>query len=102
MIVYWADTVRNLRNITSLQASNVLAGFEWTSFYSVSQYNACVPFLSSDAQLGDGQRKPSFNGELNGLLGTAGLLGSTDRSTMSESTRPISTDISSAQESQIM
>uniref|UniRef100_A0A4W6E226 Enhancer of mRNA-decapping protein 4 n=1 Tax=Lates calcarifer TaxID=8187 RepID=A0A4W6E226_LATCA len=51
---------------------------------------------------GDGQRKPSFNGELNGLLGTAGLLGSTDRSTMSESTRPISTDISSAQESQII
>uniref|UniRef100_A0AAX7UUH6 Enhancer of mRNA-decapping protein 4 n=1 Tax=Astatotilapia calliptera TaxID=8154 RepID=A0AAX7UUH6_ASTCA len=46
-------------------------------------------------------RKPSFNGELNGLLGT-GLLGSTDRSTMSESTRPISTDLSSAQEIQII
>ncbi|XP_018559051.1 LOW QUALITY PROTEIN: enhancer of mRNA-decapping protein 4 [Lates calcarifer] len=60
------------------------------------------PGNSTDAQLGDGQRKPSFNGELNGLLGTAGLLGSTDRSTMSESTRPISTDISSAQESQII
>uniref|UniRef100_A0A7N6A0N4 Enhancer of mRNA-decapping protein 4 n=1 Tax=Anabas testudineus TaxID=64144 RepID=A0A7N6A0N4_ANATE len=33
------------------------------------------------AQSSDGQRKPSFNGELNGLLG-AGLLGSTDRSTI--------------------
>uniref|UniRef100_A0A4W6DZQ4 Enhancer of mRNA-decapping protein 4 n=1 Tax=Lates calcarifer TaxID=8187 RepID=A0A4W6DZQ4_LATCA len=40
------------------------------------------PGNSTDAQLGDGQRKPSFNGELNGLLGTAGLLGSTDRSTI--------------------
>uniref|UniRef100_A0A8D0B2I2 Enhancer of mRNA-decapping protein 4 n=1 Tax=Sander lucioperca TaxID=283035 RepID=A0A8D0B2I2_SANLU len=28
---------------------------------------------------GDGLRMPSFNGELNGLLGAAGLLGSTDR-----------------------
>uniref|UniRef100_A0A672GT45 Enhancer of mRNA-decapping protein 4 n=1 Tax=Salarias fasciatus TaxID=181472 RepID=A0A672GT45_SALFA len=48
---------------------------------------------------GDGQRKPSFNGELNGLLG---VLGNTDRSTMSESSRPISTDLSSAQEIQII
>uniref|UniRef100_A0A3B5LD58 Enhancer of mRNA-decapping protein 4 n=1 Tax=Xiphophorus couchianus TaxID=32473 RepID=A0A3B5LD58_9TELE len=40
------------------------------------------------------QRKLSFNGELNGLLG-AGLLGSS----LSESTRPISTDVS-IQESQ--
>uniref|UniRef100_M3ZU79 Enhancer of mRNA-decapping protein 4 n=1 Tax=Xiphophorus maculatus TaxID=8083 RepID=M3ZU79_XIPMA len=40
------------------------------------------------------QRKLSFNGELNGLLG-AGLLGSS----LSESTRPISTDVS-VQESQ--
>lgn len=55
----------------------------------------------SDAQSSDGQRKPSFNGELNGLLGTAGLLGG-DLSTMSDSTRPISTDISIAQESQII
>uniref|UniRef100_A0A8D0AVK2 Enhancer of mRNA-decapping protein 4 n=1 Tax=Sander lucioperca TaxID=283035 RepID=A0A8D0AVK2_SANLU len=47
-------------------------------------------------------RMPSFNGELNGLLGAAGLLGSTDRSTMSNSTRPISTDLSSAQECQII
>uniref|UniRef100_A0A8D0DF93 Enhancer of mRNA-decapping protein 4 n=1 Tax=Sander lucioperca TaxID=283035 RepID=A0A8D0DF93_SANLU len=47
---------------------------------------------------GDGLRMPSFNGELNGLLGAAGLLGSTDRSTMSNSTRPISTDLSSAQD----
>uniref|UniRef100_A0A7N6AM41 Enhancer of mRNA-decapping protein 4 n=1 Tax=Anabas testudineus TaxID=64144 RepID=A0A7N6AM41_ANATE len=39
------------------------------------------PGNSTDAQSSDGQRKPSFNGELNGLLG-AGLLGSTDRSTI--------------------
>uniref|UniRef100_A0A669DJ42 Enhancer of mRNA-decapping protein 4 n=1 Tax=Oreochromis niloticus TaxID=8128 RepID=A0A669DJ42_ORENI len=47
----------------------------------------------SDGNSSESGRKPSFNGELNGLLGT-GLLGSTDRSTMSESTRPISTDLS--------
>ncbi|XP_015820695.3 enhancer of mRNA-decapping protein 4 [Nothobranchius furzeri] len=57
------------------------------------------PGSSADAQSSDGQRKLSFNGELNGLLG-AGLLGSADRSVMSESTRPISTDLSSVQESQ--
>ncbi|XP_013867651.1 enhancer of mRNA-decapping protein 4 [Austrofundulus limnaeus] len=57
------------------------------------------PGSSADPQPSDGQRKLSFNGELNGLLGT-GLLGSTDRSAMSESTRPISTDLSSVQESQ--
>uniref|UniRef100_A0A671VES5 Enhancer of mRNA-decapping protein 4 n=1 Tax=Sparus aurata TaxID=8175 RepID=A0A671VES5_SPAAU len=34
------------------------------------------------AQSSDGQRMPSFNGELNGLLGAAGLLGSTDRTTI--------------------
>uniref|UniRef100_A0A665UFE0 Enhancer of mRNA-decapping protein 4 n=1 Tax=Echeneis naucrates TaxID=173247 RepID=A0A665UFE0_ECHNA len=50
----------------------------------------------------DSERKLSFNGELNGLLGTAGILASVDRSTMSESTRPLSTDISSPQESQII
>lgn len=50
----------------------------------------------------DGQKMPSFNGELNGLLGVAGILGSTERSAMSESSRPISTDISSAEENQIM
>ncbi|XP_044048820.1 enhancer of mRNA-decapping protein 4 isoform X2 [Siniperca chuatsi] len=60
------------------------------------------PGNSTDAQSSDGLRMPSFNGELNGLLGAAGLLGSSDRSTMSESTRPISTDISSAQETQII
>ncbi|XP_068459131.1 enhancer of mRNA-decapping protein 4 isoform X2 [Clinocottus analis] len=47
-------------------------------------------------------RMPSFNGELNGLLGAAGLLGSTDRSSMSDSTRPISTDLCSTQECQII
>uniref|UniRef100_A0AAQ5Y7B3 Enhancer of mRNA-decapping protein 4 n=1 Tax=Amphiprion ocellaris TaxID=80972 RepID=A0AAQ5Y7B3_AMPOC len=47
----------------------------------------------------DGQRKPSFNGELNGLLG---VLASTDRSTMSDTTRPLSTDVSTAQETQII
>ncbi|KAI3371658.1 hypothetical protein L3Q82_024222 [Scortum barcoo] len=60
------------------------------------------PGGSADAQSSDGQRMLSFNGELNGLLGAAGLLGSTDRSTMSESTRPISTDITSTQETQII
>uniref|UniRef100_A0A669D575 Enhancer of mRNA-decapping protein 4 n=1 Tax=Oreochromis niloticus TaxID=8128 RepID=A0A669D575_ORENI len=52
------------------------------------------PGNSTDGNSSESGRKPSFNGELNGLLGT-GLLGSTDRSTMSESTRPISTDLKS-------
>uniref|UniRef100_A0A671V8K9 Enhancer of mRNA-decapping protein 4 n=1 Tax=Sparus aurata TaxID=8175 RepID=A0A671V8K9_SPAAU len=56
------------------------------------------PGNGTDAQSSDGQRMPSFNGELNGLLGAAGLLGSTDRTTMSDSTRPISTDLSTAQD----
>lgn len=60
------------------------------------------PGNSSDTQSSDGLRKLSFNGELNGLLGTAGLLGGSDLSTMSESTRPISTDLSITQESQII
>ncbi|XP_019964382.1 enhancer of mRNA-decapping protein 4 isoform X2 [Paralichthys olivaceus] len=60
------------------------------------------PSNSTDVQSSDGQRKRSFNGELNGLLGAAGLLGSADRSTMSDSTRPISTDLCSTQESQII
>ncbi|KAM3609289.1 uncharacterized protein V6R79_012488 [Siganus canaliculatus] len=50
------------------------------------------PGNGTDAPSSDGPRLPSFNGELNGLLGAAGFLG--DRSAMSESTRPISTDIS--------
>uniref|UniRef100_A0A8C4E3Z3 Enhancer of mRNA-decapping protein 4 n=1 Tax=Dicentrarchus labrax TaxID=13489 RepID=A0A8C4E3Z3_DICLA len=33
----------------------------------------------NNKQSSDGPRMPSFNGELNGLLGAAGLLGSTDR-----------------------
>uniref|UniRef100_A0A673A581 Enhancer of mRNA-decapping protein 4 n=1 Tax=Sphaeramia orbicularis TaxID=375764 RepID=A0A673A581_9TELE len=37
------------------------------------------PGNSTDVQTNDGQRKSSFNGELNGLLGAAGLLGSGDR-----------------------
>ncbi|KAF3854408.1 hypothetical protein F7725_022463 [Dissostichus mawsoni] len=60
------------------------------------------PGNSTDAPSSDGPRMPSFNGELNGLLGAAGLLGNTDRSTMSDSTRPISTDLCSTQECQIM
>nr|XP_057932154.1 enhancer of mRNA-decapping protein 4 isoform X2 [Doryrhamphus excisus] len=61
------------------------------------------PSSSTDAQSGDGQRRMSFNGELNGLLGTAGLLGGGDLSAMSDSTRPISTDhISAAQDTQII
>ncbi|KAI4825958.1 hypothetical protein KUCAC02_021617, partial [Chaenocephalus aceratus] len=60
------------------------------------------PGNSTDAPSSDGPRMPSFNGELNGLLGAAGLLGNTDRSTMSDSTRPISTDLCSTQECQII
>ncbi|XP_029289521.1 enhancer of mRNA-decapping protein 4 isoform X2 [Cottoperca gobio] len=56
----------------------------------------------TDAPSTDVPRIPSFNGELNGLLGAVGLLGSTDRSIMSESTRPISTDLCSTQECQII
>lgn len=57
----------------------------------------------ADAQSPDGQRKSSFNGELNGLLGAAGLLGSTDRSVnLTESTLPISQDMSSARDTQII
>ncbi|KAM8892968.1 enhancer of mRNA-decapping protein 4 isoform 3-T3 [Spinachia spinachia] len=47
-------------------------------------------------------RMPTLNGELNGLLGAAGLLGGTDRSSMSDSTRPISTDLCSTHECQII
>uniref|UniRef100_A0AAQ4Q5W9 Enhancer of mRNA-decapping protein 4 n=1 Tax=Gasterosteus aculeatus aculeatus TaxID=481459 RepID=A0AAQ4Q5W9_GASAC len=47
-------------------------------------------------------RMPTLNGELNGLLGAAGLLGGTDRSSMSDSTRLISTDLCSTQECQII
>lgn len=57
----------------------------------------------ADAQSPDGQRKSSFNGELNGLLGAAGLLGNTDRSVnLTESTLPISQDMSSARDTQII
>ncbi|XP_077566843.1 enhancer of mRNA-decapping protein 4 [Stigmatopora nigra] len=49
------------------------------------------PIDNTDAESGDGQRRLSFNGELNGLLGAAGLLGGGDLSSMSGSTRPIST-----------
>ncbi|XP_075962727.1 enhancer of mRNA-decapping protein 4 isoform X1 [Anarhichas minor] len=56
------------------------------------------PGNSADAS-GDSLRMASFNGELNGLLGAVGLLGSTDRS---DSTRPISTDLCSTQECQII
>ncbi|XP_029991735.1 enhancer of mRNA-decapping protein 4 isoform X3 [Sphaeramia orbicularis] len=60
------------------------------------------PGNSTDVQTNDGQRKSSFNGELNGLLGAAGLLGSGDRTAMSDSTRPISQDMSTTQDSQIL
>ncbi|XP_071380280.1 enhancer of mRNA-decapping protein 4 [Centroberyx affinis] len=60
------------------------------------------PGNSADVQSSDSQRKPSFNGELNGLLGAAGLLGTSDRSTMAESTGASAADINSAQESQII
>ncbi|XP_075998145.1 enhancer of mRNA-decapping protein 4 isoform X2 [Genypterus blacodes] len=48
------------------------------------------PGNSADVQSSDSQRKPSFNGELNGLLGIGGLLGDGDQSAMTDSTRPIS------------
>uniref|UniRef100_H3C9L9 Enhancer of mRNA-decapping protein 4 n=1 Tax=Tetraodon nigroviridis TaxID=99883 RepID=H3C9L9_TETNG len=54
-----------------------------------------------DAQTSDGQRMPSFNEELNGLLGT-GLLANTEHSAISQSTRPTSTDISNLQDTQII
>ncbi|XP_037622651.1 enhancer of mRNA-decapping protein 4 isoform X2 [Sebastes umbrosus] len=60
------------------------------------------PGNSTDAPSSDGPRMPSFNGELNGLLGASGLLGGRDQSTMSDSTRPISTDLSTTQECQII
>ncbi|XP_077372595.1 enhancer of mRNA-decapping protein 4 [Festucalex cinctus] len=55
---------------------------------------------STDAESGDGPRRLSFNGELNGLLGTAGLLGGGDLT--SDSTRPISAVNSIAQDIQII
>ncbi|XP_074488217.1 enhancer of mRNA-decapping protein 4 isoform X1 [Sebastes fasciatus] len=60
------------------------------------------PGNSTEAPSSDGPRMPSFNGELNGLLGASGLLGGRDQSTMSDSTRPISTDLSTTQECQII
>eukprot|EP00066_Takifugu_rubripes_P027975 XP_011617241.1 PREDICTED: enhancer of mRNA-decapping protein 4 isoform X1 [Takifugu rubripes] len=55
----------------------------------------------TDAPTSDGQRMPSFNEELNGLLG-ASLLANTEHSAISQSTRPTSTDTSSSQETQII
>ncbi|XP_034033154.1 enhancer of mRNA-decapping protein 4 isoform X2 [Thalassophryne amazonica] len=60
------------------------------------------PGSSTDVPSGDGQRKPSFNGELNGLLGAAGLLGGSDQSTMAESAGSVPADINNTQESQII
>ncbi|KAM4618939.1 enhancer of mRNA-decapping protein 4 isoform 2-T2 [Polymixia lowei] len=60
------------------------------------------PGNSADVQSSNSPRKPSFNGELNGLLGAAGLLGASDRSAMAESTGPSAADITSIQESQII
>ncbi|KAM3869911.1 enhancer of mRNA-decapping protein 4 [Diretmus argenteus] len=59
------------------------------------------PGTSAEVQSSDSQRKTSFNGELNGLLGTAGLLGAGDRSTMAESTGPSAAD-HNIQEGQII
>lgn len=57
----------------------------------------------ADAQSPDGQRKSSFNGELNGLLGATGLLGNTDHSgNFTESTLPISQDMGSERDTQII
>ncbi|XP_077938573.1 enhancer of mRNA-decapping protein 4 isoform X3 [Gasterosteus aculeatus] len=59
------------------------------------------PGNTTDAS-SDNLRMATLNRELNGLLGAAGLLGGTDRSSMSDSTRPISTDLCSTQECQII
>uniref|UniRef100_A0A665UEK4 Enhancer of mRNA-decapping protein 4 n=1 Tax=Echeneis naucrates TaxID=173247 RepID=A0A665UEK4_ECHNA len=48
-----------------------------TSMCTVCKF---MKFPCSDAQSSDSERKLSFNGELNGLLGTAGILASVDRS----------------------
>ncbi|KAM9814824.1 enhancer of mRNA-decapping protein 4 isoform 1-T1 [Syngnathus typhle] len=58
------------------------------------------PGNNTDTEASDGQRRLSFNGELNGLLGTAGLLGGGDLT--SDSTRPISAVNSIAQDIQII
>lgn len=58
-------------------------------------------FCLLDAQTSDGQRIPSFNEELNGLLG-AGILANNDHSAISQPTRTTSTDISTLQDTQIM
>uniref|UniRef100_A0AAQ4PUA0 Enhancer of mRNA-decapping protein 4 n=1 Tax=Gasterosteus aculeatus aculeatus TaxID=481459 RepID=A0AAQ4PUA0_GASAC len=55
------------------------------------------PGNTTDAS-SDNLRMATLNRELNGLLGAAGLLGGTDRSSMSDSTRPISTDLCSTQD----
>uniref|UniRef100_A0A8C5C630 Enhancer of mRNA-decapping protein 4 n=1 Tax=Gadus morhua TaxID=8049 RepID=A0A8C5C630_GADMO len=44
----------------------------------------------------------SFNGDLNGLLGAAGLLGSGDRSTMDDNIGPCAADANNARETQII
>ncbi|KAK7891956.1 hypothetical protein WMY93_023919 [Mugilogobius chulae] len=57
---------------------------------------------TGSAQSSDEQRKSSFNGDLNGLLGAAGLLGNMDHSITTESSKPISQDMSSSKDSQII
>lgn len=64
----------------------------------ISSYSHVVVFV--DASPCENQRKTSFNGELNGLLG-AELIGAGDRSTMAESTGPNSENMNT-QECQIM
>ncbi|XP_056454011.1 enhancer of mRNA-decapping protein 4-like isoform X3 [Gadus chalcogrammus] len=60
------------------------------------------PVISADVASVDGPRKTSFNGDLNGLLGAAGLLGSGDRSTMVDNIGPCAADSNNARETQII
>uniref|UniRef100_A0A8C5FSI3 Enhancer of mRNA-decapping protein 4 n=1 Tax=Gadus morhua TaxID=8049 RepID=A0A8C5FSI3_GADMO len=60
------------------------------------------PVISADVASVDGPRKTSFNGDLNGLLGAAGLLGSGDRSTMDDNIGPCAADANNARETQII
>lgn len=60
------------------------------------------PDSSADVQSSDSPRKPSFNGDLNGLLGAVGLLGASARSAMAEAAGASAADVNNTQESQII
>ncbi|KAK0149334.1 Enhancer of mRNA-decapping protein 4 [Merluccius polli] len=60
------------------------------------------PVNSADVTSSDSPRKTSFNGDLNGLLGAAGLLGAGDRSTMADNIGPCAADANNSRETQII